>query len=192
MITITLNKKVYTIPDGWKDITIGQFQKINTLLKDEKMDEITKNLELVCILSGIDLEELLEIKQTEYFNICNLLTFIQDQVEQKRVDEWTHNKIKYKFDHDITNYNVAQFFDIDHLSRDNDSNNLHLLMAIFFREVDKKGNIKTYTQDGLKDRAEIFKEHMPIDITYTAQLFFYLLNEYCLSLMKTSSPETQS
>jgi len=186
MITITLNKKDYIIPSAWKDITIGQFQKINTILKDEKMDEITKNLELVCVLGNINMEELLDVKQTEYFNLCNLLTFIQDKVESQRVDEWIHNKIKYKFDYDITQYTVSQFIDIENLTKENDPNNLHLLMAIIFRECDKKGNLQMYKQDGLKERAEIFKEFMPIDITYTTQLFFCLLNELCLKPMKTS------
>jgi len=87
---------------------------------------------------------------------------------------------------------TCEFVDLDTLLRDDDRkiDMLHYIMAILYRPVDKKGRIAKYTQEGLKERAELFKEKMTCDYVLSAMLFSVALGQTCIEHTQVySQPE---
>jgi len=167
MIKITLNEKEYNFPQTWMDVTIGQLQDINNI--DVEFDNITKNLSIISILTNSPLEELLDVPATKYGELCELITFLDSQIQDKIYDEWTHDGVTYKFDAEITQYSVSLFLDLEAMGKDG-IDNLHMLMAIMYRPL-INGKIIKYKASEVVQRAKIFKDNMPISLGVSAQLF---------------------
>ena len=88
------------------------------------------------------------------------------QLPDKFVDEYEHDGVTYKFTCYEDMMTASQFIDLDHLLRENtDANSLHIIMAIMYTD----GSIH-YTNEDIKRRAEIIKEHFPITIAMSAHL----------------------
>jgi hypothetical protein len=77
---------------------------------------------------------------------------------------------------------TAEYLDLDNLSKTSDPMNLHLLMAIIYRPENEKYNSKLVHQ-----RAEIFKEHMPISIAIAAQVFLEVFGQISSNAIVVSS-----
>ena len=185
MIKITLNEKEYQLPDSWMDVTIGQFQDLNNI--DVDYDNITKNMSIISILAGCSIDELLDLPAIEYNKLCELITFLDSQIPDKICDEWTFNDITYKYDAEITQYNVSMFLDLDAMSKGG-VDNLHLLLAIMYRPF-KDNKIGKYRANEVVERAKLFQENMPVSIAVAAQLFMsaFLINS--IQIMKASLVE---
>ena len=169
MITIVLNEKEYQLPNEWIDISIGQLQSIANI--DPSIDEVDKIIEILNIISGIPKDELLESPATEYRKLIDTISFINSEIPEKLVDYWEYDGVKYKMNLELTKMSTAECLDLDTFSKNSDSNNLHILMAIISRPEGEK-----YNSDKVYERAEIFKEHMPISIAVSAQLFMQVLD----------------
>jgi hypothetical protein len=176
MINIKINKKKYKVPNEFSELSIGTYQELS---KIEVLDK-KNSLEYIKILSGIEIDILKKIKLTDIKKITNNLLYFFDKNEFKLVEAVEINKKIFVFDDDLQNMNFEMFIDLDELTKDQDTiiDNLHLIMAILYREkrkrtiFNKKLYSDTYDSKSIKERADFFKENLMMDKVLGALFFF--------------------
>ena len=196
MIKITINDKKYKVPNEFSELTIEKFQEIS------KVEDVDKGnvLEYIHILSGIDKDILKHISIDDIKKITeNLLTFF-NKGEYKLVDAVEIQKHIYVFDDDLYNMTFEMFIDLDELTKDQDSiiDNLHLIMAILYREKKKRKLFRktiytdVYNSKTIKDRAEFFSTNLMMDKVLGALFFFINLRMIYIQSIVGSSGTTMN
>lgn len=178
MITITLKEQEYSVPSNWLDVSIGKYQEM-CKLEDENLDDIDKTICILSIISGIDKDVLYSLPYTEYKKIVELLSFISSDLDNKLEYSVEINGDEYVFNHDIMKYTTRQVIDIEELSKDNLTDNLHILMAVVYNKNGEEYDIKN-----VMERAELFKNNMNISCAISAQVFFSTLNQHYINYME--------
>jgi len=175
MIKITIDNKVYKVPNQFSELTIGKYQELSRIENVDKGNV----LEYIQLLSGIDMDILKKINLDDIKKITkNLLTFF-NKGEYKLIEAVRIKKHIYVFDEDLYNMTFEMFIDLDELTKDKESiiDNLHLIMAILYRNkkgryLKKKLITDKYDSKTIKERAEFFKGNMMMDKVLGALFFF--------------------
>jgi hypothetical protein len=122
-----------------------------------------------------------EIKQADWFDIMsvgqNLTDYLINQSNEFHKD-FTFKNVKYKFI-DLPNLTFGEFVDIDNFLSKQEiekKSQLHVMMALFYREVDDKGKIVKYDGGLVAERAELFKQ-LPIKYVHGSIGFFLHLEK---------------
>ncbi|MEO6304665.1 MAG: hypothetical protein ABIP51_16005 [Bacteroidia bacterium] len=157
MKKIQIKKKTKTVLTKLNEITITQLESCYNILENKEGSQIDKWNEVICELSDISSDEVEEIpfnEQLELIQAINITNMPQDKVkvieEIKLKDKCFRAKkiINGKEMELITPYIIS-----------NPKNYLLYLAAIIYKEIDKDGNlIKDYSEDGIQQRKELFKE----------------------------------
>ena len=164
MINLEIGKKKYKIPQNWDEISIGKFQEMMNIPDDLVKKEYF--LKVVCVLGSIPYDEFKQVPYYEFTKLEDELTFVFDKLPEEIKTEWTFDGKTYKYYSDFSKITTGEYIDLDGMSKDTE--NLHLLLAIAYRETDE------YNSDEVGERAKIFKEHMPVSVAIAAKIFFSL------------------
>ncbi len=189
MINIQLNNKNYDFPETWAELTIGKYQECMSMINlEESMD---KTLHILSSISGILLDELYDLPYTTYSQLSSIVSKLFNLKEDKPKFDLTIDGVKYKMISEISKMTTAEFIDLDTLINDQENavSNLHILMAILYRPVDKKGKITKYRSQEVEERAIIFKEKMTCDYALSALFFSLVLGEQFTLSMKVYSDQ---
>lgn len=102
----------------WRDITLGQFIEISSVLNTEYEDEIEKGIALVSVTYGIDANT---IPFSDFKKLLETLKFTsQPMVKKKVVSTYTLNGRKYGVDLGYTAFTTSQYIDFQSYSKQND------------------------------------------------------------------------
>ena len=167
---IEIKDKTYQLPEQWLDITIGKLQELTNI--DENLDEIDKTLQIINVLSGIPTEDLLELPFTQYKKLTEIIEFVKSEITDELFKSFTFDGIEYIFQCELNEMSTGEYIDLDSLIKDNDPDNLHLLMAIMYRPKDSK-----YDSKEVRKRSLIFQENMPVAYVIGAQVFFQVFDQ---------------
>lgn len=170
--------KTYVSYDGRefevKEPTISTWGKLNAL--KDFTDLTDWAVEVIALSTGITPDE---VKQGRYENVMlvanNIINYFNSQ-GNKFHKEFTFEDVKYGFI-DLNNLTFGEFIDLDtYLSKPpiERQNELHIQMALLYREVDTNGKLVKYDGSKVPDRAEKFK-NLPIIYVNGAQSFFFHL-----------------
>lgn len=157
-----------------KEPTIKVWNKLNALR--DFQDQTDWAIELLSISTGIPVED---IKQGRWENVLLCATNITQYYTQqgnKFHKEFEFKGVKYGFI-DLNNLTFGEFVDIDtYLSKSpiERQNEVHIQMALLYRELDEKGKLVKYDGTKVLERAELFKD-LPIIYVYGALNFFFHL-----------------
>ena len=163
----------------WSDITIDKWQHILAISKTE-LPDFSKEIELVCYLYNLDGAEVLNYPLEKFKALSSQLDFLQDVYEGDMKTSFIINDVKYVVNWEMQKRTAGQFIDLSELTKDQDliNDNLHKILAVICIEEGSKydGNIN--------ERAEVFKNHLTMDIVYPIAGFF-------LTVLKASLPTIQ-
>lgn len=102
----------------WRDITLGQFIEIDSVIKTEYKDEIEKAVALVSVAYGIDARN---IDFSDFQTLLETLKFTsQPMLNKKVVSTYTLNGRKYGVDLGYTAFTTSQYIDFQSYSKQND------------------------------------------------------------------------
>lgn len=149
MIVLELLDKKYRIKNNLDELTISEFEKLNSILINN-----TEDLSFLEVLN-LPLDVLAIIDDSTVKQIIKNINFKPNDYKIKK--EITINNIKYKaYDkkYVMTVEEVIQIIDI--IKTDND---LSKIMAIVYKEND----FNLYDEKKLKEKAELFKLNMTAD-----------------------------
>jgi hypothetical protein len=158
-----------------KEPTIDVWSKL-TNLKDFT-DNTEFAVELISISTGLSTEQIKQHKWLEILSVADNLTqyFLNQSSQFHR--EFEFEGVKYGFI-DLNNLTFAEFIDIDSfltkpaIERQTE---LHIHMALFYREIGEDGKLVKYDGSTVQARADKFKG-LPIRYVNGALAFFFRLD----------------
>ena len=173
-----------TIPDNWKDITIGTYQKYVKIQEGKGTDKtkVVKSLALLCNTSPFIVKKM---AYTDLLDIMNIIKGMIDTEPKKEdfVKLFTFSEIEFGFVPNLNKLTTGEYIDLESYCK-NPIENLHIIMSILYRKVTNKVNkryaIEPYNPDEFKE--ELFKD-CPMNIALSSLGFFLTLGE---RLAKTS------
>jgi len=179
-----------TVPTEWKDITIAEYQRYLQLCKTKRK---TKDDEIIAMFCKVDKSLIKKVKlKDKKLLVEKINNFVNSKNVAKLKKRIEFKGKKYGFIPNLSKITTGEFVDIEEYGKEiND--NLHRLMSVLYREIDKEVNqyysVKPYDPDELEINK--FKD-LPMDVTLSAIDFFFRLgknlledlNSYSLEVMK--------
>jgi len=151
--------------------TVEMWSKL--ILLQEWTDEREFSIKLLSMITGLTEQEIENADAVEIVKATTeLSTFLmKDSNEFKQIIEFKGKTYKFL---DLPNLTFGEFVDIDtYLSKTpmEKKKEMHLLMAMLYREVDENGEYKPYDSSKVQRRAEEFKK-LPVKYVNGATGFF--------------------
>ena len=179
-----------TVPTEWKDITIAEFQRYLQIAKSKRK---TRDEEIIALFCKLDKKTIKKIKlKDKNILVDKINTFINTKNETKLQKRVTFKGKDYGFVPNLSKITTGEFVDIEEYGR-NINENLHKVMSVLYREIDKEVNefysVKPYDPDELE--IDKFKD-FPMSTTLSAIDFFFRLgmnlledlNNYSMEVMR--------
>ena len=180
-----------TIPTELSDITLGQLQSL-TRLEATQLTDLERQKQTIELLANVDRATIDKIKLNDLNSLYEKLAGLSKSSDSLHLFV-TIDNVKYGFIPNLSEISTGEFADLDTLCQElND--NLHLIMAILYRPVDKEANgkysIEAYDAD-LEERGRIFKKKLKANVVNSAILFFWSIGNDYLTDLLTSLQEDQ-
>lgn len=155
-------------------ITIGQFLKCKTIA-DLEPDLINRNIKLLAELSGKTFDEVesMPIEQlTNALKDFNKFELLNTDAKVKM--DFKVNGRRFKCIWQTQKLTAAQYIDATSFCKDekNIVANIHNILASICVEKNWLGKVKKYDGANHKEVADLFYNHLKIDVAYPIMLFF--------------------
>lgn len=162
MISVTKN--------SWNKISVEDYRLIRNILQDDSVSQITKNVQILSVLTETSVEDLLKENMQKVQELFKQLEFLQSFPEPRKLSMKTL-KIKdhkYKLITNIDKYNVSQLLDFQaYIANDPNEHYAEILSTIIIPEG------KQYNEDyDINEVINDIKYNLSIDIAHSL-VFFY-------------------
>ena len=176
-----------TVPTEWKDITIAEYQRYLQIAKSNRR---TRDNEIISLFCKIDKELLKKLKLKDKKVLVNKINkFVNSKNETSLEKRIKFNGKKYGFIPNLSKITTGEFVDIEEYGKDINKN-LHRIMSVLYREIDKTSgklyNVKSYDPDEIE--IDKFKK-LPMSTTLSAIDFFFRLGTRLLEDLNNYSME---
>ena len=180
-----------TIPQSIADINLHQFQKYNELLLRDDLTQSQFDIRKVEIFTNIKRDEITLISSKDFVDISQQIDIALNQTVEFQSTFFIKD-VEFGF---ITNFDKitqGEFIDISNYGTKIDE--MHKLMAVLFRPINKKdsvGNYEIISYQGTEQYANIMK-HTPMNIVNGALVFFSSLASELVSYTQKYMKEEQA
>lgn len=123
------------LPKGWHEITVGEFIELQSVLKDELSSYFSVQIDRLCILLGVDIEEFDEYDIDELAGLFKSIKFLNKDVPKgnKTAEHKPFEKITF-----------GEFIDIEHFSKDVFLNYSKIIATLCKRKSSDKWGFDIY------------------------------------------------
>lgn len=184
MIKVKIGKEEYKIES---EMTVEQYQRIQTQrvflenVRPEKLLSVYLNIPETQLKNA-------NKKDIEFVEAFVFKT-LTDNVTKDMVFTFDMEGTTYGFENDWAKLAWGAWKDLEFLSSQDITENIHKILAVLYRPVtEEKGTkykILPYDADTIEERAELFKK-VPIRIWFgAAQLFFFIVKTYTDGIKNT-------
>lgn len=167
------------VPDSLNEITITQYATyLNIIEQFEKMKDDNKNsdvfylLKTLEIFTGINYQDGLKLRLVDVKRIVNKIEKLLTN-KPNLIRIFTLGDTTFGFIPQLDDMTFGEYVDLD--TNIGDWNNMHKAMAVLYRPVKKKNKqlyiIEDYKGDAYHDAMKL----MPLDVAFSALIFFYRL-----------------
>ena len=175
------------VPTDWKDITIAEYQRYLQLAKTRRK---TKDDEIIAMFCKVDKELIKKVKLKDKKVLVDKISkFVNSKNETSLEKRIKFKGKKYGFIPNLSKITTGEFVDIEEYGKDININ-LHRIMSVLYREVDRESgryySVKPYDPDELE--IDKFKD-LPMSTTLSAIDFFFLLGKNLLEDLNNYSTE---
>jgi hypothetical protein len=183
-IEVKLGQKTYTVEPT---MTVEQYQRIqvNKLFLDSP-----NPAKLLSVYLNVPESEIKNANK-EQVSFVEQVIFrrLTENVTKDMIFTFDYNGKTYGFENDWKKLAWGAWQDLEFLSSDNITDNIHRILAVLYRPVTEmkgtKYKIEPYDSDTIDERAESFKK-IPIKIWFgSSQLFFYISSRYISNIKNT-------
>ena len=168
-----MNVKI-TIPEDQSEITLGQFQKYDTLIKREDINDFEKAKRVVSLFTGLKYHQVGQMEQKDYIDIVGHVAIALAK-ECEFVDTFELNGDKYGFIN-LDKMTTGEWVDLQ--TSGEDTENLHKTMAVLFRKIKKqtKHGYRVVDYNGTAATKDLMKE-LPMNVVNGCLGFFLSLQK---------------
>ena len=167
-----------TIPDNWKDITIGTYQKYVKIQEGKGTDKtkVVKSEALLCNTTPFI------VKKMAYTDLLEIMDIIKKMIDTEPTKQdfkklFTFKGEEYGFCPNLSKLTTGEYIDLEAYCKE-PIENLHIIMSILYRRVTNKVNdryaVEAYDPEEFKE--ELFKD-CPMNIALSSLGFFLTLGE---------------
>lgn len=187
------------IPTSWEDITIEMYIKLKPILETEQ-EPVTKVINILCILTGKNREQIKEITLPDYRMLLKKMSFLNTELPKElRKKRIKLNGQWYEWKIDAKNMLFGEYISVMEIMQkasNNEAvlfNNLHKILTVIFRPIEKRyGMFWRSTQvDGekIRETSENILKHMSMADAYPIAVFFCNRYPDLMKVIKTSLKE---
>ena len=160
------------VPTEWKDITIAEFQRYLQIANTKRK---TRDDEIISLFCKIDKSILKKLKlKDKKILVDKINKFVNSKNETELVKRIKFKDKQYGFIPNLSKITTGEFIDIEEYGKDINAN-LHRVMSVLYREVDREVgrfySVKPYDPDELE--IDKFKD-LPMSTTLSAIDFFFV------------------
>ena len=175
------------VPTDWKDITIAEYQRYLQLAKTRRK---TKDDEIIAMFCKVDKDLIKKVKLKDKKVLVDKISkFVNSKNETSLEKRIKFKGKKYGFIPNLSKITTGEFVDIEEYGKDININ-LHRIMSVLYREVDREVgkyySVKPYDPDELE--IDKFKD-LPMSTTLSAIDFFFRLGRNLLEDLNNYSRE---
>lgn len=182
MMKFNYKGKEYQIEDP----TIEMWSKL--VLIQDWTEEKEFAIKVIALATGLDESEVENADYEEVLKVANELSVFLLNTSKDFQNEIEFQDKKYRF-LDLTNLTFGEFIDLDsYLSKEphEKKRDMHMLMAMLYRETDENGNYLPYNSKDLQKKGELFKK-LPVRYVNGASSFFLRIDKISSGNFKLSS-----
>jgi len=180
-----------TIPQGWNEITIGQYQEyVDVLNNSNEIRPYKKIISLLSVLTDTDEFDFYKMPMDTIYDINNSITFLNEEPKGVFNNIIVVDGVEYGFQKDMNQLTLGEWIDLEHYVVDGVMKNLHYITAILYRPIVDKGDdyfdytIAPYDTINLERNAKLFKYSVSIDDIYGISGFFLIIaNELLMPMI---------
>ncbi len=177
------------VPTEWKDITIAEFQRYLQIANTKRK---TRDDEIISLFCKIDKSILKKLKlKDKKILVDKINKFVNSKNETELVKRIKFKDKQYGFIPNLSKITTGEFIDIEEYGKDINAN-LHRVMSVLYREVDREVgrfySVKPYDPDELE--IDKFKD-LPMSTTLSAIDFFFRLGKNLLEDLNNYSRVVQ-
>lgn len=163
-----------TLPTGWGEVTLEQFQKIQELSEDLNLSPIDYKLEVISILTGVDTLTLSEMEVSSLNIVWSKLDWLKKTPPEKAIEYISIGSRVFEVCYDVTKLTAGQYIDISNLLKDPKEvhKHYHEIMAALCKPIKLKwffGYSTAY--EGYSKYANDFKK-VTMDKVFPVTAFF--------------------
>lgn len=175
-VKVKMGDKEYDIPE---ELTVEQYQRLQlnkVFLKE------TDPAKLLAAYLDIPISE---IKNARRDQVAFIEGFVFERmtknITKDMIFTFDYQGVTYGFENDWKKLAWGAWKDLEFLSSDDITPNIHALLSILYRPVTTmkgtKYKIEAYNADTIEERAELFKK-IPVKIWFGAAQFFFQSAQY--------------
>lgn len=170
------------MPDGWHEVSVGMFQELSQL---EKHEGVHKVIELISILSDRDPDEIKTISTEDFKLIIPAILWTNVVPTSEYKTDIEIDGVNYYLQR-LKGLSLGEWIDLDNWC-EKSTENMHKIFALLYRPVGEEYNV-----DKMNARAELFKEKLMISDVYGTMIFFLIIGNQYLNLIKDYTTENQT
>lgn len=166
-----------TLPDGWHEVTIGQYMELIAIDTDNQTRKIVETISILtdtddAHICKMDLPSLKKI--SEHIMWLGVLPKEASYKPIIRIGEE-----EFGFVNRLTDLTLGEWIDMDEMVKDFDKN-IHKMIALLYRPLvtafnDRDRIVESYDPASLDARAELFKNSVNMQDVYGVLVFFCLI-----------------
>lgn len=141
--------------ESWKDITVGQLIEIRKLNIENNADSIATQSALIRILYGENAENLSFVDYMD--KVMEISNALNSPLKGEYKAEFELGGIEFKAK-PIEEFSTREFTDFDTLARENNDENLPMLLALIYWGSDDVGYDNDHYVDCIRAKAEFLKD----------------------------------
>jgi len=174
------------MPRSLKDITLGQYQRYEAILEDNKGAEQERfvQLKMVEIFCGISYEEATQLRLVDFAAIVSglydVLIAKPDLVQSFKLAD-----TEFGFIPDLENMRFGEYVDLEGCI--GNMQEIHKAMAVLYRPIKQRIKKKYILHDYDGEFYHEIMKSMPMDAVTSSMLFFWRLGIDCLTAILKSS-----
>ncbi len=182
-----------SIPEGYHEITVHQFQQLSKLDKTNNatMSDLERATAGIRILTGIPEHQLVKLRQKDISRIMSFLAWMHTPPPNDLpvITMFEMDGVKYGFQPNWNDITLGEYVDLEQLSSLDMVDNMHRLMAIFYRPVTKEWlkfyTIEPYEPNAMRDDA---MKYAPLSAALGAFVFFCNIERtLAINLLRSSA-----
>lgn len=107
-----------TLPTGWEDVTLEQFQRIYELSEDLNLKPLDYKIEVISILTGCEFNELTKLSVNDFNKLYEKLKFLETYPKAKAIEYVKVGKSVYEICFDVSKLTAGQYIDLSTLCKE--------------------------------------------------------------------------
>lgn len=164
------------MPTGWDSVTIGQWQELNTLAKEDYDNDAKLLIEQLSIICNQDSSVIAKLPMEQVSKMSQIIAGYDHSQLESHDATFELDGIKYGIVPKLESLTFGEWVDLEQMVK-NPSPNMHKIISILYRPVTKtksggRYEIDEYDAEECAHRATMFADKVTIDRVYNALVFF--------------------